>query len=94
VGAASEDILTTVEAGRRVIRGSAGRVAANAAGIGVGLVTAALLLRHLGVTDSGRYVTVLSLVAITVAVADTGLNISGSRELALRDATQTSWASV
>ena len=59
-----------------MIRGSVWRLGAGIAGIGLGLVTAGLLLHHLGVAESGRYVTVLSLVAIAVAVADTGLNIS------------------
>jgi O-antigen/teichoic acid export membrane protein len=80
------DVLTTYEAGGRVIRGSAWRVAANLGGIVLGLATATLLLRHLGVAESGRYVTVMSLVAIPVYVADMGLNVTGSRELALRPA--------
>jgi O-antigen/teichoic acid export membrane protein len=50
----------------------------------VGVLTAALLLRHLGVAESGRYVTVISLLGIPVAVADVGLNTSASRWLALR----------
>ena len=79
----AEDVLSSSEAGGRVIRGSAVRVAANAAGIVVGLLTATLLLHHLGVAESGRYVTVLSLVAIAAGVVDLGLNVSGSRELAL-----------
>jgi O-antigen/teichoic acid export membrane protein len=83
---AAEDILASGEAGGRVIRGSVWRVAANGAGIVVGLLAAALLLRHLGVAESGRYLTVLSLVAIPVYVADLGLNVTGSRELALRGA--------
>ena len=81
---AAEDVLSSGEAGGRVIRGSAWRVGANGAGIVLGLATATLLLRHLGVAESGRYVTVLSLVAIPVYVADIGLNVAGSRELALR----------
>jgi O-antigen/teichoic acid export membrane protein len=84
--AAPADILTEATAGRHVIRGTAWRLAANAAGIGLGLVTATLLLHHLGVAESGRYVTVISLVAIAVAVADIGLSVAASRELALRDA--------
>jgi O-antigen/teichoic acid export membrane protein len=83
--APDNNILTDAGAGRHVIRGTAWRVTANVGGIGLGLVTAALLLRHLGVAQSGRYVTVISLVAIAVAVADTGLNITASRELALRN---------
>jgi len=82
---APEDVLTSAEAGGRVIRGSAWRVAGNAAGIVVGLGSATLLLHYLGVVESGRYFTVMSLVAIAFSVSDTGLNVSGSRELALRD---------
>jgi O-antigen/teichoic acid export membrane protein len=81
---AAQDILTSPEAGGRVIRGSAWRVGANTVGVVLGLATATLLLRHLGVSESGRYVTVISLVAIAVNVADIGLNVTGSRELALR----------
>jgi O-antigen/teichoic acid export membrane protein len=82
--ASTDDVLTSAEAGGRVIRGSAWWVGASATGIVTGVATATLLLRHLGVAESGRYVTVLSLVAIPIAVADLGLNVSGSRELALR----------
>ncbi len=82
--ASTDDVLTSGEAGGKVIRGSAMRVGAAGAGIVVGVPTAALLLRHLGVSESGRYVTVLSLVAIASSVVDLGLNVSGSRELALR----------
>jgi len=85
VSSAPDDILTSSEAGGLVIRGSVWRLAANGAGIALGLVTATLLLRHLGVSESGRYVTVLSLVAIAVSVASYGLNVSGSRDLALRE---------
>jgi O-antigen/teichoic acid export membrane protein len=81
---AREDILTSSEAGGHVIRGSALRVGGNVAGIVVGLGTATLLLRHLGVAESGRYVTVMSLVAIAGSVAENGLNVTSSRELALR----------
>lgn len=81
----SEDVLISPEAGGRVIRGSAWRVGANAAGTLMGLATATLLLRHLGVEESGRYVTVISLVAIPVFMTDIGLNVTGSRELALSE---------
>jgi O-antigen/teichoic acid export membrane protein len=82
---AIDDVLTSAEAGGKVIRGSVWRVGGNAAGILAGLCTATLLLRHLGVAESGRYVTVLSLVAIASSVVDLGLNVSASRELALRE---------
>jgi O-antigen/teichoic acid export membrane protein len=84
-GSAAEDVLTSAHAGGRVIRGSVLRVTGSGAGILLGFATATLLLRHLGVTDSGRYVTVLSLVAIAWSVVDLGLGVSASRELALRE---------
>lgn len=84
---AARDVLTSTEAGGHVIRGSALRIAGNVAGIVVGLVTATLLLRHLGVSESGRYVTVMSLVAIAASIIDTGLNVSGSSKLALHEIT-------
>lgn len=83
----SGDVLSSGEAGGKVIRGSAVRAVANVAGIVLGLATATLLLRHLGVAESGRYVTVLSLVGIAVSVVDTGLNVTASSELARRDPT-------
>jgi O-antigen/teichoic acid export membrane protein len=89
-GAGGEDVLASGEAGGRVIRGSALRVGGNGAGIAVGIATATLLLRHLGVAESGRYVTVMSLVAIAGAVAENGLNVTASRELALRGPTERS----
>jgi O-antigen/teichoic acid export membrane protein len=79
---ADQDVLKSSSAGGHVIRGSALRITANLVGIGLGLTTAALLLRHLGVEDSGRYVTVLSLVGIAVSVVETGLNVTASNELA------------
>jgi hypothetical protein len=82
--ASRDDVLSSAEAGGKVIRGSALRVVAMAAAIVVGLAIATLLLHYLGVSESGRYVTVMSLVEIASAIADIGLNVSGSRELALR----------
>jgi O-antigen/teichoic acid export membrane protein len=82
---AGEDVLRSSEAGGRVILGSAMRVGANVAGLILGLGTATLLLRHLGVDDSGRYVTVLSLVGIAVSIVDTGLNVSASKDLTVRE---------
>jgi O-antigen/teichoic acid export membrane protein len=82
---AGDDVLTSPGAGGKVIRGSAMRAVANVAGIALGLATATLLLRHLGVAESGRYVTVMSLVGIAVSVVDTGLNATASSELARRE---------
>ncbi len=81
----ADDILTSAEAGGRVIRGSFIRAGSLTAGIVVGLGTATLLLRHLGVAESGRYVTVMSLLVIASSITDSGLNITGSRALSLRE---------
>jgi O-antigen/teichoic acid export membrane protein len=57
-------------------------------GYGVGVLLAAatsiLLLRHLGVIDFGRFMTVISLMAIVGGVTDAGLTTIATRELALR----------
>jgi O-antigen/teichoic acid export membrane protein len=81
---AGDDVLTSAEAGGKVIRGSVARLVGTGVGILIGLFTAALLFHHLGLAESGRYITVLSLVAIAGNIADAGLNVTGSRELALR----------
>jgi O-antigen/teichoic acid export membrane protein len=81
---AGADVLTSSEAGGKVIRGSAMRIASNGLSLVLGLLTATLLLHHLGVEESGRYVTVLSLVGIAVSIVDTGLNVSASSDLAGR----------
>lgn len=80
-----EDVLRSSGAGRKVIHGSALRVGANVVGLVFALLTATLLLRHLGVEESGRYVTVMSLVGIAVAIVDTGLNVSSAKDLTMRD---------
>jgi O-antigen/teichoic acid export membrane protein len=47
---------------------------------------AVLLLRHLGVSEFGRYGTVMALVNIVYGISDAGLSLTGSRELAVRSA--------
>lgn len=82
--APAEDILDTPEAGPRVIRGSLIRVAGYVLGIVLGVGSSALLFRHLGVVDTGRYVTVLALIAIVGGVSDLGLTGVGVREYTVR----------
>lgn len=55
------------------------------AALALTLVTVPLLTRHLGVVDFGRFVTVVSLVAIVGILADAGLTMVGVREYAVRD---------
>lgn len=60
------------------------RVVGYATGVLVSVVSAALLFRHLGVADTGRYVLALSLVAIVAVFSDLGLTAVGIRELSSR----------
>ena len=49
----------------------------------LGLATAVLLLRQLGVEDFGRYATVMAVLGIVAGVTDAGLTAVGSRELSV-----------
>jgi O-antigen/teichoic acid export membrane protein len=80
------DVLASTEAGPAAIRGGALRVAGYIAGALLTAGAAALLFRHLGVVDTGRYVTGLSIVAVVAGLSDLGLTAIGVRELAIRDA--------
>jgi O-antigen/teichoic acid export membrane protein len=77
------DLLSTAEAGGRVVRGAAVRAAGYAAGTLFGAVGSFFLLRHLGVSDFGRYATVTALLGVVAGISDGGLTAVGSRELAL-----------
>jgi len=67
--------------GRHAARGGALRAGGYLAGQLLTVGAVALLFRHLGVDDTGRYVTVLSLVAIVQGLTDLGLTTLGVREL-------------
>jgi O-antigen/teichoic acid export membrane protein len=84
IGAEIEDILRSPDAGPRVIRGGAIRGLGYTLGVLFTAVASVFLLRYLGVSDFGRYVTVLSLIAIVSGVTDAGLTAVGARDLALR----------
>lgn len=80
----ADDILRSPEAGHHVIRGGTIRGIGYGLGVGLTAVASIFLLRYLGVDDFGRYVTVLSLMAIVSGITDAGLTAVGARELALR----------
>jgi O-antigen/teichoic acid export membrane protein len=90
-GHSRDDILDTPAAGPAAVRGGALRVGGYLIGVLASTLSAALLFRHLGVADTGRYVTALSLVAIVGTVSDFGLTGVGLRELASRPPSQR-WA--
>jgi O-antigen/teichoic acid export membrane protein len=82
--APATDVLSTSAAGPAAARGGALRVSGFGVGALAGAASVALLFRHLGVEDTGRYVTALSLVAIVAAVSDLGLTAVGIREISTR----------
>jgi len=77
-------VLHTSQAGTRAARGGALRVGGYIVGVLVSIIAASLLFRHLGVADTGQYITALSLVAIVGACSDLGLTAVGVRELSRR----------
>jgi O-antigen/teichoic acid export membrane protein len=83
---AAPDLLDTPSAGPAAIRGGVARVVAYGAGTLASLGSAALLFHHLGPDRAGRYVAVISLVAIVASFTDAGLTALGVREVSARSA--------
>ncbi len=77
------DLLSTPEAGGRVVRGGLVRGLGYGVGTLFGAGTSVFLLRHLGRDDFGRYGTVAALLGVVSGISDAGLTAVGSRELAL-----------
>ena len=71
------DLLRTPEAGGRVVRGGLIRGIGFGISTALGLATAVLLLRHLGVNDFGRYATVMAVLGIVAGITDAGLTAVG-----------------
>jgi len=67
-----DDLLSTPEAGPTAVRGGTLRVGSFAAGSLFGILSGALLFRHLGVVDGGRYAIALSLAALVTGFTDSG----------------------
>jgi O-antigen/teichoic acid export membrane protein len=79
------DVLDSKEAGGRIVRGGVVRFGGYVTMIGLSVLSAALLTRHLGVIRFGYYTTVLSLVAVVSAITDAGMSTIGAREFAVRE---------
>jgi O-antigen/teichoic acid export membrane protein len=75
-----EDILDSPRAGGAAIRGGAMRSAAYVAGLVLALVSAPLMVRHLGVVEFGRWVLVTTLVALVFGFTEGGLAAVAQRE--------------
>jgi O-antigen/teichoic acid export membrane protein len=67
------DILDTAEAGPSVIRGSLLRLGAYGIGTLATVVSSAVVIRHLGLINTGHFTTVTALVMIVATVSDLGL---------------------
>ena len=76
----SVDALVMPGAGQTAIRGGAIRVVGYAAGILLSLVSATLVIRHLGVAQFGRYVTTVSVVTISASLLEGGVMWMAVRE--------------
>jgi O-antigen/teichoic acid export membrane protein len=72
------------EEGELAIRGGAIRVVGYISGVLISLGAAAVLVRHLGISDFGRYVTVISLIALVGGVTEAGIAVYGIREFGVR----------
>ena len=78
------DVLDSPAAGPQAARGGAMRAGGYALGTLLALVSSPLMIRHLGVVDFGRYVTVMSLVTVVAGFTEGGLNTIALREYAAR----------
>jgi O-antigen/teichoic acid export membrane protein len=77
--------LDSPTAGGRVIRGGALRIGTYGAGVALGIASAALMTRHLGVEDFGKYVIVTSLITIVSGLTDAGVSNIAVREFATQE---------
>jgi O-antigen/teichoic acid export membrane protein len=86
--AAAGDPLAALDspaAGGRIIRGGVLRVATYVVGVGLGIGSAAMMTRHLGVEDFGKYVIVTSLIAMVAGLSEAGVANIAAREFATRE---------
>ena len=78
--AAEPDLLDTPMAGTAALRGSVLRTASYVLGILLSLISARVLIDHLGLADFGRYTAVLALITIVAGFTEGGLNSIVLRE--------------
>jgi O-antigen/teichoic acid export membrane protein len=81
--ALANDVLRSADAGGRVARGSLIRGTGYVLGVGFGLATSILLLRHLGVAEYGQYGTIAALMGLVLGITDGGMTAIGARELSV-----------
>jgi O-antigen/teichoic acid export membrane protein len=76
------DILDTTDAGPAVIRSSLLRISGYGIGTLATVASSAVVIRHLGLVDTGHFTTVTALVTIVSTVSDLGLTGIAVREYA------------
>jgi O-antigen/teichoic acid export membrane protein len=81
----SPEIIDTPEAGPAVIRGGVLRTAGFFVGLAISVLSAPLVIRHLGTEEYGRYLPALSLVSVVALIADTAMVNVAVRELSAVD---------
>jgi O-antigen/teichoic acid export membrane protein len=79
------DALDAPSAGVTAIRGSALRSGGFVLGVLLSLVSAPLVIRHLGIDGFGAFATITALVTIVAGLSELGLTTLGVREWAQRD---------
>jgi O-antigen/teichoic acid export membrane protein len=77
------DLIDSDQAGAAALRGGALRTVGFAAGLMLSLISAPLVIRHLGDAEFGRYSAVLAVVAIVGGLTEGGVNTVALRELAV-----------
>ena len=84
---APDDLVGSRAAGPAALRGSVYRVAGYVLTVGMSLISAPLLIRHLGIAQFGRYSTVMAIAAVVAGVTDAGLATILVREWTTRSGT-------
>jgi O-antigen/teichoic acid export membrane protein len=82
-GAVPQDLIDTEAAGGAALRGGLLRSAGYGLGLLLSLVSAPLIIRHLGDAEFGRYSAVLAVIAIVSGLTEGGVNTVAMRELAV-----------
>jgi O-antigen/teichoic acid export membrane protein len=80
-----QDILDSPHATQAVVRGGAWRVSSYLVGNGLAVLSAAVIVRYLGVQNLARYTVVVSLMTVISGVFEAGLTNLGVRESAVLD---------
>jgi O-antigen/teichoic acid export membrane protein len=80
-----EDPLDATDAGDKVIRGSGLRAAGHIIGLLTGIISAPLVVRHLGTVGYGQFATVQSLIVVVTALIEGGLANVAVRSYATSD---------